>query len=498
MTQNRYRCVCGESFEFDGASETICPHCGRRYDPRVVESPFAETLLDDTSFAGSSTPAVASALIGIKLQHFSIVAHLGDGGMGSVYEALDESLQRYVALKVIRDGNRRLDDRLIQEARAQARVNHPHVVHIYYVGHTGEYPFFAMELVKGRTLSQRLQQGPLRFGEVVRVALQAVSALEQAIRFDVVHGDIKPGNILEADPQTIKISDFGLARRLAEGDAGSSLSGTPEYMAPERVRGRPSDIHSDIYSLGVTLIELTFGWLPFQLNGSTLLERLESRLTQTPRFPDKSPHDVPPAWNETLRRMLATEPMDRYDNYRDLAADLTKLRPRNLTFAARSSRLISWLIDVILLTVWQGVVWGAAEFLTYQNRVRLGTDAHWIAAFAQTGLLTVLALGVLWMQCRWSATLGKKMLQLVIVDAHGLPATRRTLAVRALLQLPTLTMLVEPLLNLVGLEPVGNAIPALCGLWTLCDGLTLLVRKDNRALHDVLLRTNVVLQTAAP
>src|SRR5205823_2027653 len=153
-------------------------------------------------------------------------------------EALDESLQRYVALRVIRDGNRRLDDRLIQEARAQARVNHPHVVHIYYVGHTGEYPFFAMELVKGPTLSQRLQQGPLRFADVVRVALQAVSALEQAIRFDIVHGDIKPGNILEADPQTIKISDFGLARRVAEGDEGSGISGTPEYMAPERVRGR--------------------------------------------------------------------------------------------------------------------------------------------------------------------------------------------------------------------------------------------------------------------
>ena len=236
-----YRCVCGEVISLDAEQGGSCQACGRNYHPRVLRG------LDTHSFSDSIAPVPLDEndsvdRIGQRFGHYQIVSRLGRGGMGEVYQALDESLQRYVALKVIRSQatptRERDTDRLLQEAIAQARLNHPHVVHIYYVGCERETPFLAMELVSGETLAERLEQGPLPFDQVVDVALQVINALQHAGSFDIVHGDIKPSNLLMADAKTVKLSDFGLARRMSNRDGANSISGSPNYISPEGARGR--------------------------------------------------------------------------------------------------------------------------------------------------------------------------------------------------------------------------------------------------------------------
>ncbi len=234
---------------------------------------------------------------GEKLGHFRLVSLLGQGGMGVVYRALDESLQRFVAVKVMRctaaDGSSAARvTRLLDEAVAQARLNHPHVVTIYYVGRDSTDPFFAMELLPGPTLDKQLLDGPLPYSQVIRYARQVCSALAQATRLNLVHGDIKPSNLIIASDDTIKLGDFGLA--YTDQKASSGISGTLSYMAPELADGHAPSAQSDMYALGITLFELTFGRRPYALSDNLSLtsfvaiDRLRSSFLKNgpPKFPN--------------------------------------------------------------------------------------------------------------------------------------------------------------------------------------------------------------------
>ena len=263
-----YRCVCGENVEVRQQDAT-CTACGRHYDRTVLNTAGADTISIDADHlpARLVTHPDHDPYIGESLGHFKILSRIGDGGMGAVYHALDESLQRYVALKVIHRGADEQGSadlaRLFQEARAQARVNHPHVVHVYYVGIENETPFLAMELVGSGTLADRMREGTLSYQEIVRFAIQIARALGCAAEYDIVHGDIKPSNVLLVDNHTSKLSDFGLARRLsAPTKTASRMSGTPDYMPPESTLGAAVDHRGDMYALGVTLFQMTFERLP--------------------------------------------------------------------------------------------------------------------------------------------------------------------------------------------------------------------------------------------
>ena len=321
-----YRCVCGESFDVHREqAAACCPKCNRHYTAEALHSAAAETLSLGHDDAISLRPLAAPEAdsqqderIGQQFDHFRIVSVLGRGGMGAVYKALDESLQRYVALKVIHtnensaDGSSRAG-RIVEEARAQARVSHPNVVHIYYVGREESSPFFAMELVSGPPLSTRLAKGPLPFADVVTIALQVVDALDQAAAFDIVHGDIKPSNILYAGPSLVKLSDFGLAQRLSRVDEQTSgIVGTPDYLSPEAANGEPLIQQSDMYSLGVTLFQLSFGRLPYPEETNSLIEKLETHKHAAVEFPDPWPVSVPEPWRDLLQRLLAKGPSDRF------------------------------------------------------------------------------------------------------------------------------------------------------------------------------------------
>jgi serine/threonine protein kinase len=201
---------------------------------------------------------------------YRVEAVLGGGSVGTVFRARDLTLDREVALKVLRPGGPVPAAALLAEARAAAAVSHPNVCVIHAVDASLGAPMIVMEYVAGRPLSQLLAEGPLAPARAAALGRQVALAMAAAHAQGVVHGDLKPGNILVTPADTVKVVDFGLARRgasapqgeetalVAPGPAGG-ISGTPAYMAPEQARGEPATPASDVFSLGLTLYELVTG-----------------------------------------------------------------------------------------------------------------------------------------------------------------------------------------------------------------------------------------------
>ncbi|WP_426886733.1 protein kinase domain-containing protein [Streptomyces sp. BH105] len=242
---------------------------------------------------------------------------IGQGGMGRVWRAVDEMLDRRVAVKEMRiegldpEDSRTRRERTLREARATARIDHPGVVRVYDVVDEGERLWIVMELVDGRSLEQVLvEDGPLSAEEVERIGLSLAGALRQVHAGGVLHRDIKPGNVLleNVGQRRVMLTDFGIA---AIQDAKAltmvgMLVGSPDYMAPERVAGRPQGPPSDLWSLGATLCAALGGSSPF--SRETTLATLHAVLYEEPRLPPEAGRLGP-----LLAGLLAKEPRDRPD-----------------------------------------------------------------------------------------------------------------------------------------------------------------------------------------
>lgn len=280
-----------------------------------------------------------SLSVGTRLGPYTVVAMLGAGGMGVVYRAHDERLDRDVALKVLPAGA--LSDaaaraRLLQEARLASKLNHPHICTIFDVAEEAKSAgspqailFIAMELVEGHSLSERLAAGGLPPDEVMRYGLQVTDALAHAHERGVVHRDLKCANVIITPEGRAKVLDFGLAKRLDQNDldgvtrslvsltAPHTVVGTLAYMAPEQLRGQPADARSDVWALGVMLYEMAAGERPFQ--GHTSFELSSAILREPPR---PLPSRVPPALRAVVAKCLAREPRERYRSAGELRAAL--------------------------------------------------------------------------------------------------------------------------------------------------------------------------------
>ncbi len=241
-----------------------------------------------------------------RIGHYRIVAELGRGGMGIVYKAHEESLNRFVALKVLGEHLTEDDsyiERFLREAQSAAALNHPNIVQIYQVGAEGGTHFFAMEFVSGKSLQQVLRaSGPADELQVARIALQTAAGLQAAHDHGIIHRDIKPANILIDDRGLVKIADFGLALM---GGAASRLTatgmfmGTPGYLSPEQCLDQNVDHRTDIYSLGVTLYEALSGDVPFTADSPLALLR---------QIVEEEPPDLgnlAPAVDPELRSLVA-------------------------------------------------------------------------------------------------------------------------------------------------------------------------------------------------
>ncbi len=296
----------------------------------------------------------AESLVGVRLKHFELGRLLGRGGMGAVYLAHDTSLDRPVALKVLAPEvgvDADVVARFVLEARAQARLGHPHITQIYYIGEDRELHFFAMEHVAGPSLSARLERGEkLPWAEALEVAIGAAEGLKAALAGGFVHRDVKPSNLLLDERGQVKIADFGLVKSL-HGDAELTrqgvIVGSPLYMAPEQGRAEEVDHRSDIYSLGCTLYHLIAGQPPFfsQSPVAVMSMHVTDRAT---RIRARSPQ-TPETVERLVDRMMAKEPSDRFDDYDQLLTALRATRPgvkRHIGFWKRGAAVG---IDLALL-----------------------------------------------------------------------------------------------------------------------------------------------------
>lgn len=262
-----------------------------------------------------------------RIGTFRLLRRLGEGGMGVVFEARDERLDRTVAIKMIREDSRvqSVRERFWREARAAARVSHPNVCQLFDVGDDGGDLYIAMELLEGEALSTRLERGALAMAEAGQVTLGILAALEALHRHSIVHRDLKPSNAF-LTPHGVKLLDFGLARAFEESPAGAETAitqtgvvvGTPRYMSPEQWMGQPLDARSDVFATGALLFEMLTGTPAFQ--GNTPAEVRQATLFgQAPVL--AGPAAVA-ALDDVLHRALAKEPAARFASASEMAAEL--------------------------------------------------------------------------------------------------------------------------------------------------------------------------------
>ncbi|MEV5752681.1 serine/threonine-protein kinase [Actinoallomurus sp. NPDC052308] len=269
---------------------------------------------------------------------YRLVRQLGEGGMGQVWEAHDETLGRPVAVKVISllaGGGSRGDEaraRFLREARITARLQHPHIVTVHDLGESGpengNAPFLVMELVRGEGLDAKLARGDVSLEEAAQWGAQVCEALAEAHAAGVMHRDIKPSNVFITHTGAVKVLDFGVARAADPYATADRLTqtgfivGTPPYMAPEQARGYPEP-GSDLYALGCLLFELITGRLPFQAPDS--VGYLTAHLSQEPPAPSSVRPDIPGAWDGLVRRLLRKDPAERYETAGDVSRALRQL-----------------------------------------------------------------------------------------------------------------------------------------------------------------------------
>lgn len=256
---------------------------------------------------------------------YEVGAMLGTGSMARVVEAYDRHLDREVALKFLRavaaDAEGRA--RFIREARATAAFTHPHVVTVYDVAEDFRWPYIVMELVRGPNLAEVLiERGPLPVAETVTIASQMLDALAAAHDLGWLHRDVKPSNVLFADSDTIKLTDFGLAKSIYEVTKAitrpGQILGTPMYLAPEQSSGKRVTPSGDLYSVGIVTYQMLTGTVPY--TGKTLIDVAVAH-GEDP-IPPILRADVPDTLAVAVARAMAKDPLDRFPSARSMQAAL--------------------------------------------------------------------------------------------------------------------------------------------------------------------------------
>lgn len=287
-----------------------------------------------------------NALVGRTLGDFRIVERIGAGGMATVFKAYQPSLDRYVAVKVLPDYHARdpiFKERFLREARAVARLDHPHIVHIHLLGEAENITYIVMQYVDGGTLKDKLKaSGPLSVGEAVKYVIQAAEGLGAAHKRNIIHRDVKPANmLLRKEDGDLLLSDFGIVKIL-EGTTnltrvGTGI-GTPQYMSPEQGTGQSVDASSDIYSLGIVFFHCLTGRVPF--NADSPLTITVKHLNEPLPVAFLRHQNVPTPIEQIIVKMTAKAPADRYQTTAELI-DVLRVASMSLASAQVPWPLIS-------------------------------------------------------------------------------------------------------------------------------------------------------------
>ena len=275
-------------------------------------------------------------MIAESIAHYRIIKKLGAGGMGEVYLALDTKLDRKVAIKVLRPDSlaeEKLKKRLLREAQAAAKLDHPNICAIYDVNEVDSVTFIVMQYLEGESLAEKMVRQPLELSTALALAEQAAEGLAEAHAHGVVHRDIKPQNLMITQRGQLKILDFGLAKQTRSSDSvdfeaptdtllstPGHVVGTMPYMSPEQVQGEPLEPCSDIFSLGVTFYEVLAGKHPFKDKSAAITM---SRILLSDPIPTERFHaQVSPELEAILNKMLSKDKALRYQSAEDLLTDL--------------------------------------------------------------------------------------------------------------------------------------------------------------------------------
>ena len=323
--------ACSEDESLRQAVESLLNFCDK-----------AEGFLEGSVLEDASKLFCAPELTGQLVGPYRIEAQLGVGGMGEVYLAEDTKLDRKVAIKFLPtylENDELARKRLVREAKAAAKLDHPNICAVYEVEEEAKRSFIVMQYVAGRTLQDQIKMQPLQPVEALAVCIQIVEALVEAHSSEIVHRDIKPRNIMITERGQIKVLDFGLAKIVgplqgeqSEASPESMLSmagarpGTPPYMSPEQVRGDPVDARSDLFAVGVILYECITGARPF--SGDTNSEILSQVIHFHPPQPSKLNQNVPHELDKLVMKALQKELDARYQSAIDLLEDLRALYAR--------------------------------------------------------------------------------------------------------------------------------------------------------------------------
>jgi serine/threonine-protein kinase len=299
-------------------TKQFCGDCGAQLIPsealQVSKTLTLETQSDQltrgTVFAG----------------RYEILEELGTGGMGSVYRVFDRKLEEEVALKLIRPdiaASRKTIERFKNELKVARKITHPNVCRMYDLHEEGKTLYITMEYVQGEDLKSVIHRmGTLTMGKAISIAQQVADGLAEAHKLGIVHRDLKPGNIMIDKEGNAKIMDFGIARiqAVSSTTAEGAIIGTPEYISPEQVEGKPADARSDLYALGVIFFEMVTGKAPFE--GDTPLSIAHKHRYELPPDPQKLNSHIPNGLNRIILRLLEKDREKRYQTTDELIADL--------------------------------------------------------------------------------------------------------------------------------------------------------------------------------
>lgn len=458
-----------------------CPACGRDLvDPGHTTIAFG----GGTTVVAPGPPGDGDEPAPPRLGALRVVRPLGGGGMGKVYEAVDEASGRRVAVKVLaRDlaGSPEALERFRQEGRLASRIAHPRCVFVLGADASAGHPCIVMELMPGRTLSDLVKErGPLEARDAVAKALDALDGLQAAHRVGVLHRDVKPSNcFLEADGR-VKVGDFGLARPLLDDahlTATGAFLGTPLFASPEQARGDELDVRTDVYSLAATLYFLLAGRAPIEARGAAVLARIAS---EEPTPLGQLRPDLPAPLVEAVHRGLARDRAARFQDLEQLRAALLPLIEPEPP-AAPMARLAAHLVDsVVVLGPAEAIIWTlAADDPARALATRVAGEL--LLGGAYFGLLEGLR----------GATPGKWLLGLRVRGPAGggppgaLRGLLRWLVFFGLVLLPQ-----DVASGLADHEAVWPVLAGLAGLAAACS--TLRRREGGRMLHDLLSGTRVV------
>jgi hypothetical protein len=363
----------------------------------------ASPRIDQTLTSPTARPALPAIEPGMRLGHFQLTKRLGAGGMGEVYLATDLALDRPVAIKLLPADTAAARDRMVREARAQARVMHKNVAHIYFIGEDSGRLYFAMEYVTGETLADRCVRGPLAAEDALALIHDAVLGLREAQRSGFTHRDVKPSNLMVDGHGVVKVLDFGLVAGTPEHAetggpiAQTTLAGTPLYMAPEQARGEPVDFRADIYALGATLFQLVSGRPPFEAQSAAELRSLHESANRPALPRGIVPRTQSTALDRLIAKMMAPRAENRHASYDELLRAIELLSTQYTRPAGFWVRSAALGVDLLLASVAVGLAHGLLFPGTFL------WDGYYLAFAA---VLQLLLLG------RWGTTIGGALFEL--------------------------------------------------------------------------------------